>query len=169
MRKPQKTGRACGQIIGFLLGTGPLTGDMTSREEFLAGERPDDIAFFLHRSAISNDESLPDSAETVENGVVVVRPGETGQRIVESLVGIDPMKLAQQAMDTQGRIDHTLAGGTCPDSDEDGEHTTKFVFAFVEGQNEDVGGLYAQGDVVHAYGKCSCGVAYSEKWVAGPE
>jgi hypothetical protein len=28
-----------------------------------------------------------------------------------------------------------------------------------------VGGVYAEGDVVHAYAQCACGTAYSDRWV----
>lgn len=141
---------------------------MRDREEFLAGERPEDVAFFLHEDSVSNLEALADHAETVENGVVLVLPGEKGRRAFQSVVGLDPMGLAQQAMETTGEIDDGLTGGTCP-AREDGpetDHTVQFVFAFTEAKNEDVGGLYAEGDVIHAYAVCSCGETYSEKWVA---
>ena len=45
------------------------------------------------------------------------------------------------------------------------DHDVRFVFAFVEDQNDSVGGLYADGDVMHAYAACDCGTTYSEKWV----
>ena len=48
-----------------------------------------------------------------------------------------------------------------------GLHDTRFVFAFAEEQNEEVEGLYNEGDVIHAYVQCTCGTAYSEKWLAG--
>ncbi|WEL20718.1 DUF5807 family protein [Halorhabdus sp. BNX81] len=141
---------------------------MTDTTEFLAGERPEDIAFFLHEDSVSNLESLEDHATTVENGIVLVLPGEEGRSAFQSVVGMDPMGLAQQAMDTPGEIHDDLTGGNCPVSGEDPEadHTAKFVFAFAEAQNEEVGGLYADGDVIHAYAVCTCGETYSEKWLA---
>jgi hypothetical protein len=30
-----------------------------------------------------------------------------------------------------------------------------------------VGDIYAEGDVIHGYVSCSCGTAYSDKWVVG--
>ncbi len=41
----------------------------------------------------------------------------------------------------------------------------KFIFSFAEAQNEEVGGIYEEGDVVHAYAKCTCGTTYSDRWV----
>ncbi|CCQ32954.1 hypothetical protein HLRTI_002062 [Halorhabdus tiamatea SARL4B] len=141
---------------------------MTDRTEFLAGERPEDVAFFLHADSVSNPDALDEHAETVDNGVVLVLPGEKGRSAFQSVVGMDPMGLAQQAMDTPGEIEDDLTGGVCPAAEDDPEadHTVQFVFAFAESQNEDVGGLYAEGDVIHAYAVCSCGETYSEKWVA---
>ena len=143
---------------------------MTDRTEFLAGERPEDVAFFLHEDSVSNLDALDDHAETVENGVVLVLPGEKGRSAFQSVVGMDPMGLAQQAMDTPGNVDHGLTGGSCPAAEDDpeAEHAVQFVFAFAESQNEDVGGIYAEGDVIHAYAVCTCGETYSEKWVAEP-
>lgn len=40
------------------------------------------------------------------------------------------------------------------------------MFAFAEEQNGEVGGLYAEGEVIHAYVACTCGQRYSDKWVA---
>ena len=39
------------------------------------------------------------------------------------------------------------------------------VVAVAEERNDSVGGLYAEGDVMHAYAACDCGTTYSEKWV----
>lgn len=135
-------------------------------DAFLAGERPADVAFFIHEDRLSNPAAI-EAAETVADGIVVVQPGEDGRSAFQSAVGVDPMGLAQRAMDTSGDIDDDLTGGVCPatDDDPDSEHTAQFIFAFVEAQNEDVGGLYAEGDVLHAYTVCACGEAYSDKWV----
>ncbi|WP_135663277.1 DUF5807 family protein [Halorhabdus rudnickae] len=140
---------------------------MTDREAFLAGNRPDDVAFFLHEDAVSNPEALDEYAEPVENGLVLVLPGEEGRSAFQSAAGIDPMALAQAAMDTPSEIDRSLVGGTCPVADEapEDDHHVRLVFAFAEAQNEEVGGIYAEGDVIHAYAACACGQRYSEKWV----
>jgi len=141
---------------------------MIDRAEFLAGNRPEDIAFFLHEDSVSNLDALDAHAETVADGAVLVLPGEKGRSAFESVVGMDPMALSQQAMDTPGEVHDDLTGGVCPASDDDPEadHTVKFVFAFAEAQNDEVGGLYAEGDVIHAYAVCTCGETYSEKWLA---
>ncbi|MCU4717152.1 DUF5807 family protein [Halapricum hydrolyticum] len=142
---------------------------MSKRSEFLAGERPDDVAFFLHEDAVENLDALDDYAETVEDGVVLVLPGENGRNAFQKAAGTDPMELAQAAMGTEGTIEPDLTGGTCPaiEDDPEADHTTRVVFAFAEEQNDEVGGIYAEGDVVHAYAVCSCGQRYSQKWVVG--
>ena len=146
----------------------------SDREQFLAGERPDDVAFFLHEAAVSGIDALAERGERTAEGVVLVVDGEAGRQAFQSATGIDPMAFAQEAMGTEGTVDRDLTGGTCPDSggdaggDGDAEgHEARLVFAFAEAQNEDVEGLYAEGDVVHAYVACECGRRYSEKWLAG--
>lgn len=155
--------------IGSLFHADRLLIGMSKRSEFLAGERPDDVAFFLHEDAVENPDALEDYAETVEDGVVLVLPGENGRNAFQKAAGTDPMELAQAAMGTEGTVESDLTGGICPvaGDDPDADHTTRFVFAFAEEQNEEVGGLYAEGDVVHAYAVCNCGQRYSQKWVVG--
>lgn len=140
---------------------------MSKLEEFRAGERPEDVAFFIHDDAVDNPDALTNVAERVENGVLLIVDGENGRGAVQKAMGIDPMDLAQRAMGVDGEIDDDLAGGVCPVAEEepDEDHRAKFVFAFVEEQNEEVGGLYAEGAVIHAYAVCFCGETYSEKWV----
>jgi hypothetical protein len=127
---------------------------MSDREEFLSGERPDDVALFLADSFVSGDK-LADYGESVPGGLLLVVPGETGRNVFKKATGMDAMSFAKEAMGTEGTIAADLAGGDCPE----GDHDVEFVFAF--------GGLYAEGDVVHAYAYCSCGTAFSQKWVAG--
>jgi hypothetical protein len=76
------------------------------------------------------------------------------------------MGFAQEAMGTEGDIADDCISATCPEDDgeDDEDHHTEFIFAFAEEQNEEVGGIYADGDVVHAYASCSCGASYSDKW-----
>jgi len=142
---------------------------MTKREEFLAGDRPEDVAFFLHEDAVDDVGALSEYAETVDEGVVLVLPGEQGRSAFQKAAGQDPMQLAQTAMQTEGKIEGDLTGGVCPAEQEepDSQHTARVVFAFAEEQNEEVGGRYAEGDVVHAYAVCACGETYSQKWVVG--
>jgi len=101
--------------------------------------------------------------------VRLVLDGETGRSAFQAGTGMDAMEFAQSAMGTEGTIDRTLDGGDCPFAEKrpDEDHGVRFVFAFAEGQNEEVGGLYAEGDVVHAYAHCTCGGNYSDKWIVG--
>jgi hypothetical protein len=138
---------------------------MSSLQEFLAGERPEDVAFYLAESFVDDPAALADHGELVDGGVVVVVDGERGRSAFQSAAGVDPMQFSQAAMGTESHVDRDLTGGDCPEGDGDG-HRVRFVFAFAEEQNEDVGDLYAEGDVVHAYARCDCGASYSDRWVA---
>lgn len=138
----------------------------TAREEFLSGKRPDDVLIYLSSSAVGDPGALGDVAEAVEDGTVLVLPGERGRSAFESATGVDPMDFAGRAMQTDGHVDRDCTDGDCPAADdESGPHDPTFVFAFAEAQNEEVGGIYAEGDVVHAYASCACGTAYSDRWV----
>ena len=137
------------------------------REEFLAGERPDDVALFLAESYVSDDR-LEQFGERVDDGTLIVVDGERGRNAFKAATGTGAMEFAKSAMNTEGEIDDDLAGGQCPavDADADSEHAVQYVFAFAEEQNESVGGIYADGDVVHAYAQCTCGMAFSDRWNA---
>jgi len=148
---------------------------MTDRDAFLAGDRPDHVALFLADSFVSGD-SLAEYGESVPDGTLLVVPGDTGRSVFQTATGMEAMGFAKRAMGTEGHIDADLAGGECPaasgeaksdEDDGDADHDVEFVFAFAEEQNEEVGGLYGEGDVIHAYAYCDCGTAYSDKWVAG--
>ena len=119
---------------------------------------------------MDTDHPLSTAGIAVDGGVVVVVAGETGREAFADSTGLDPMAFAKQAMDRTGEIDDRLAGGVCPAAADDptASHHIEFGFAFAEAENEDVGGLYAEGDVIHAYAHCSCGTDFSQKWVADP-
>ncbi|GAA0665288.1 DUF5807 family protein [Natronoarchaeum mannanilyticum] len=150
-----------------------------ARKEFLAGQRPEDVAFYVADDAVDDPSTLDEYGERVADGTLIVVEGEAGRSAFQAATGTDAMGFAKQAMGAEGEIHEDLTGGACPDadggdadggdaddSDADG-HEARFVFAFAEEQNEDVGGLYGEGDVIHAYAQCACGAAYSHKWVAG--
>jgi hypothetical protein len=140
---------------------------MSDRTAFLAGERPDDVLMYFAEDAVSGIDALADLGERTERGVVLVVEGERGRSAFESATGLDPMAFAKDAMGTEGTVDTDCTGGTCPAAEAGGDHAARYVFAFAEAQNEEAGGLYADGDVVHAYVACSCGETYADKWVAG--
>ncbi|MFC5971240.1 DUF5807 family protein [Halomarina salina] len=136
------------------------------RREFLHGERTDDVVIYVAGDV--DLDALGGHGESVDDGVVLVLPGDQGRSAFESATGIDPMEFAGSAMDTDGDIDPELTGGDCPSAHPDepeADHAVEFLFAFAEEQNEEVGGLYEHGDVVHAYAACSCGTSYSDRWV----
>jgi len=139
--------------------------DARARDEFLAGDRPDEVAMF-----VAEEDAVPALAERgieTERGVLLVLPGEDGRAAFSAGTGTDAMTFAGEAMDREGRIAPTLDDGECPDDDGDGGHAVRFLLAFAEAENPAVGGQYAEGDVIHAYAKCDCGVAYSDRWVVG--
>jgi hypothetical protein len=138
----------------------------SDRAAFLAGDRPEDVLIYLDEAAVSNPDALEAHGDRVEGGIVLVLPGDTARSVFQEAAGIDPMAFAKQAMGTEGTIDPDCTGGTCPEG-EGPDHEARFVFAFAEEQNEDVGDIYAEGDVIHGYVSCSCGTAYSDKWVVG--
>ncbi len=135
-----------------------------AREAFLAGERLDDIVIYLADDTVDDPDRLREYGHRVEDGLVLVLDGETGRQVFQTATGMGAMAFAKTAMETTGEIDRDLTGGECPNC-EDG--TVRVLLAFAEGQNEEVGGQYGEGDVIHAYAQCSCGTAYSQRWVAG--
>ncbi len=140
---------------------------MTKLEEFLAGDRPNDVALFLAESYVE-DERLERFGERVDRGTVIVVDGDRGRNAFQAATGLDAMTFAGRAMDLEGIVAGDLSDGTCPNEPERGsneDHMVQFVFAFTEEKNEEVGGIYAEGDVLHAYAHCTCGTAYSDKWV----
>ena len=149
---------------------GVTTADMDDLTAFLAGDRLDDVAIYVADTVVDTDHPLSTAGIAVDGGVVVVVAGETGREAFADSTGLDPMAFAKQAMDRTGEIDDRLAGGVCPAAagDPTASHHIEFGFAFAEAENEDVGGLYAEGDVIHAYAHCSCGTDFSQKWVADP-
>jgi len=147
---------------------------MSNLDEFLAGERLDDVVFYLSDAYLDDDSRLRSVGTETDDGVRLILDGETGRSAFEAGTGMGAMEFAKTAMGAEGDIARSLDGGTCPfadgGGDEDGpddDHDVNFVFAFAEAQNEEVGGLYAEGDVVHAYAHCTCGESYSRKWVVG--
>lgn len=141
---------------------------MDKLDEFIAGERLEDVAIYIDEGQLGDDHNLGDAGAEVDTGIILVVPGEAGRNAFQQATGIGAMEFAKEAMGRDGKIESTLAGGICPDDDgDDGEHTIEFVLSFAEAENEEVGGLYAEGDVIHAYAHCSCGVNFSQKWLAG--
>ncbi|MFO7832765.1 MAG: DUF5807 family protein [Halohasta sp.] len=140
---------------------------MEKLQAFLAGERLDDVAIYIDDALLGDDHDLGSMGTTVDTGIVLVVPGEAGRNAFAQATGIGAMEFAKEAMDRDGEIESTLAGGECPDDDDGDDHSIEFVLSFAEAENEEVGGLYAEGDVIHAYAHCSCGVNFSHKWLAG--
>jgi len=147
---------------------------MSNLDEFLAGERLDDVVFFVSDAYLDDDSRLRSVGTETDDGVRLILDGETGRSAFEAGTGMGAMEFAKTAMGADGEIARSLDGGVCPSGDDgsgdDGsetDHAVQFVFAFAEAQNDEVGGLYAEGDVVHAYAHCACGESYSHKWVIG--
>ena len=153
---------------------------MSKLDEFLAGERLDDVVFYVSDAYLDDDSRLRNVGTETDDGVRLILDGETGRSAFEAGTGMGAMEFAKEAMGAEGTIARSLDGGECPfadsieteDGDSDGaagddNHDIRFIFAFAEAQNEEVGGLYAEGNVVHAYAHCTCGESYSHKWIIG--
>ena len=153
------------------------------REAFLAGERPDDVAIYVGDAAVDDPDRLAAYGERLDDGVLLVVDGDRGRNVFGAATGVDPMAFARQAMGTTGEIDRELTAATCPETradsdleDDDSEanagesaHELRYLFSFAEAQTDEVDGIYAEGDVIHAYAQCSCGTAYSDRWVVDRE
>lgn len=142
---------------------------MSKLDEFLAGERLDDVVLYLAKDSLDEGGTITEHGEVVDDGVALVVPGEEGRRLFTAGTGMDPMEFARSAGDTAGTVDPDLTGGTCPAAGDDDatDHQLNILLAFAEGRNDDIGGQYAEGDVVHAYAACECGQHYSQRWVVG--
>jgi len=140
---------------------------MTDYEAFLAGDRPEYVLMYLDDDVVGDPNALADLGDPVDGGVVLVVAGDEGRQALQGAVGVDPMAFAKEASGTDGHVADDCTAGTCPAGDGDG-HAVRFVFAFVEAENPEAGGLYAEGDVLHAYARCACGQAYSDKRVIDP-
>ncbi len=144
------------------------------RRAFLAGDAPEDVLMYLADDAVDDAARLAeqDGGERVAGGAVVVVDGERGRRAFAAATGTDPMSFAGRARDRESHVDRDLTGGVCPEAESDADaageddHHVRFLFSFAEARQPDGDGIYAEGDVVHAYAQCSCGVAYSDRWVA---
>lgn len=144
---------------------------MTDLETFLAGRAPDHVAIVLADAVVDDPAALDEYADPVEGGLALVLGGATGRTVFQRATGQDPMAFARAAGDRDGHVDRDLGGGDCPavaDGDPPAGHEPHIVFSFAEPRNEAVGGLYAEGPVVHAYVQCACGTRYSDKWVVEP-
>ena len=151
--------------------------DMSKLEAFLAGDRLDDVVFYVSDAFLDDDSRLREVGTETDGGVLLVLDGETGRSAFQAGTGMGAMEFAKEAMAAEGEIARSLDDGECPFAGDqagdagsdaaDVDHDVRFVFAFAEGENSEVGGLYAEGDVIHAYAHCTCGESYSRKWVVG--
>ena len=143
------------------------SGDAEARyAAFRRGERTDDVCIYLHEEGVGNVDALSELGLRTDDGVVLVLPGEEGRAAFQRATSLDPMDFAGMAMDTAGRVDEDFTSGECPEAGDAADHYVKFVFAFAEEHHPEMEGLYAEGDVIHAYAACACGTTYSDKWVA---
>jgi hypothetical protein len=140
---------------------------MSKLAEFLSGDRLDDVALFVSHDYLDDQGKIANLGDPVDDGVVLVVEGDKGRQAFSAGTGLDAMQFAKGAMQNDGRVDADLGGGVCPDAGDDEGHEVEFVLAFSEAQNEEVGGVYADGDVIHAYAHCTCGTSFSDRWVVG--
>lgn len=143
---------------------------MSDLETFLAGRAPDYVAIVLADAVLDDPDTLEAAAEPVDGGLALVLGGATGRSVFQQVTGQDPMAFARAAGDRDGRVARDLSGGDCPDAGAEADaHRPHLVLSFAEARNEAIGGLYAEGPVVHAYVQCACGTRYADRWVATEE
>lgn len=159
---------------------------MSDLETFLAGRAPDHVVIVLADSVLEEPDVPDEYAERVDGGLALVLGGATGREVFQRLAGEDPMAFARSAGDRDGRVERDLSGGDCPAAGAGGEsgaradgdaddgvavqsddHHPRLLLSFAEPRNEEVGGLYAEGPVVHAYVECACDTRYADRWVVG--
>jgi len=138
---------------------------MSDHAAFVAGDRPEDVCLYLADESVGDPDALADVGERSDGGTVIVVPGDEGRSALQGAVGVDPMAFAKEAMATESEIAADCTDGTCPKAGDGGDHAVRFVFAFAEEENPEAGDRYAEGDVIHAYARCTCGQAYSDRWV----
>ncbi|MFB6147240.1 MAG: DUF5807 family protein [Halobacteriaceae archaeon] len=141
---------------------------MSRRAAYLAGERPGDVALYVPDRTVDDPSTLADhdDADRLADGSLLVVDGERGRRVLARLVGGDPMEFAQEAGRAESPVARDLTGGTCPEAGQDEDHAVRFVFSFAEAHHPEDDGIYAEGPVIHAYARCTCDAAYSDRWVA---
>lgn len=143
---------------------------MSDLETFLAGQAPDYVAIVLADAVLDDPDALEAAAEPVDGGLALVLGGAAGRSVFQEVTGQDPMSFARAAGERDGHVARDLSGGDCPNAEvEPDAHRLNLVFSFAEARNETVGGMYAEGPVVHAYAQCACGTRYSDRWVAGKD
>lgn len=137
-------------------------------DEFLAGDRPDDVVIYISDAVVNDPDMLAAHGNRVDDGTILVVDGERGRGAFQAAIGTDAMTFAQEATRRKSTVDRDLTGGDCPEADNvQGDHDGAIVFAFAEEHKPELEGIYGDGDVIHGYVQCSCGTLYSEQWVAG--
>ncbi|MFC6725952.1 DUF5807 family protein [Halobium palmae] len=82
---------------------------MSKLDEFLAGERLEEVALFLTHDYLDDEGKIANYGEDVEDGVVLVVPGDDGRGMFAAGTGMDAMEFAQSAMGDAGEIHADLA------------------------------------------------------------
>ena len=68
-----------------------LSPAMSDREEFLAGDRPEDVFMYFADDAVSGIDALAGHGERVDDGVVLVVEGDSGRSAFQRDEDDNPM------------------------------------------------------------------------------
>lgn len=139
---------------------------MQSFGRFIAGEKPKHILLYHGIGAGKLPDQAAKLAHDIEDGHVMVLPAAMAQEIADKVLIPDLSTFSERSRERGGAIESFLTAGTCPEAMDNGKgHTLEQIFAFVQPKDELLGGIYAKGDVMHAYALCSCQTYYSDRWV----
>jgi len=128
----------------------------TGRAAFEAGTGTDPMAFA--QEAMATEGTIARTLDAGECPAVEVDGGGGGTDGTDSDGGGGGTDETDETDEIDDNTDNT---------DDTDDHIARVVFAFAEGQNESVGGRYAEGDVIHAYAHCDCGTRYADSWLVG--
>ena len=78
-----------------------------ARDEFLAGDRPDEVVLYL-ADETTEGSGLADHGLETDAGVLLVLPGDQGRQAFSAGTGVDAMTFAGQAMGTEGDVAATV-------------------------------------------------------------
>ncbi|WP_254280489.1 DUF5807 family protein [Haloarcula marina] len=140
---------------------------MQSHEQFIAGNRPGHIMLFQHENATSLPDDASKVAKNAAEGKMIIQPAVMARDLIDKVLVPNISQFTELSQKRQGNIEPYLTSGDCPEanSNHDEDHIIEQLFAFVQPKHNSLGGIYADGDVMHAYARCSCQVHYSDRWV----
>jgi len=108
---------------------------MSNLDEFLAGERLDDVVFYLSDAYLDDDSRLRNVGTETDGGVRLILDGETGRSAFQAGTGMGAMEFAKTAMGAEGGSrDCSTTGRVRSPRRSPTTIEIRFIFAFAEAQ-----------------------------------